>query len=177
MEIQRLIERMEAFPNMVSCAVSALTTEEARWKPPHPNYPNGAWSVLEIVNHLADEEVEDFRARIELTLRDPTAPWPKIDPEGWAVSRKYNERDMDDSMARLVTERSHSIGWLRSLGDVDWSIAHPHPRVGPVPVGHLMAAWAAHDALHLRQIAKRLHQLAERDSGGFGVQYAGPWGP
>lgn len=177
MRVQRLIERMEAFPNMVSCAVAALTEEEARWRPPDPRYPDGAWSVLEIVNHLADEEVEDFRARLESTLRDPAAPWPKIEPEAWAVQRRYNERDMDESMARLVSERSKSIAWLRSLGPVDWSIAHPHPRVGPVPAGHLMAAWAAHDALHLRQIAKRLYQLAELDGGGFGVRYAGEWGP
>ena len=47
MRTRRLIERMEAFPNMVSCAVAALTPEEARWKPPDPRYPAGSWSVPE----------------------------------------------------------------------------------------------------------------------------------
>jgi hypothetical protein len=39
----------------------------------------------------------------------------------------------------------------------------------------LLASWAAHDALHLRQIARRLHGLAARDAGPYGVAYAGEW--
>lgn len=178
MRAARLIDRMEAFPMMLSCAVAEMAPEEARWKPPDPRYPAGAWSVLEIVNHLVDEEVEDFRARLQSTLRDPTAPWPPIDPERWAVERRYNERNLDESVARLVAERSITTAWLRSLGDgVDWSVAHPHPRIGPIRAGDLLAAWSAHDALHLRQIAKRLYQLTARDAEGFSVLYAGEWGP
>lgn len=30
-------------------------------------------------------------------------------------------------------------------------------------------------AVHLRRIAKRLHQLAGRDAGSFGTGYAGSW--
>ena len=39
----------------------------------------------------------------------------------------------------------------------------------------LLTSWAAHDALHLRQIAKRLFQLAERDGGEYNSRYAGEW--
>ena len=41
--------------------------------------------------------------------------------------------------------------------------------------GDLLAAWSAHDALHLRQISKRLYQIAQRDAGSYSVQYAGEW--
>ncbi|NUP91044.1 MAG: DinB family protein, partial [Candidatus Sumerlaeia bacterium] len=50
---------------------------------------------------------------------------------------------------------------------------HRHPKAGPLRAGDLLAAWAAHDALHLRQIAKRLLDLARRDAGGFKTDYAG----
>jgi hypothetical protein len=58
---------------------------------------------------------------------------------------------------------------------VDWSVAYQHPKVGPIRAGDLLTGWAAHDALHLRQISKRLFQLAERDGAGFTSRYAGEW--
>lgn len=176
MNFERITERLAVFPSALSSAVMGVSREEARYKPAHPEYPAGAWSVLEIVNHLVDEEVEDFRARLELTLSDPTKPWPKIDPEGAAVSRKYNEQDLDESVARFIAERGRSVAWLRTLRDPDWDSTHMHPRGFAVRAGDLMASWAAHDALHLRQISKRLYQLACRDCPGYSVQYAGPWG-
>jgi hypothetical protein len=39
-----------------------------------------------------------------------------------------------------------------------------------------MASWAAHDALHLRQIAKRLYELTARDAGRYSAGYAGARG-
>ena len=41
--------------------------------------------------------------------------------------------------------------------------------------GDLLASWCAHDALHLRQVAKRLHQLTDAQAGDFEVGYAGDW--
>ena len=156
-------------PSVVAC----LSERDARWKP-----ANGAWSVLEIVNHLADEESDDFRMRVEMTLRDPGLEWPKIDPEEWGRTRllegkKYNERFLGESTARFVAERKKSVSWLKSLREPDWSRAHLHPRGGPLSAGLLLASWAAHDALHLRQIAKRMYELAARDEN---VGYAGAWG-
>lgn len=172
MDAPALIARLEAFAATLPAAVGGLTAEAARRKP-----PSGAWSVLEIVNHLADEEVLDFRTRVELTLRDPSLLWPPIDPPAWAVERRYNERDLGESVARFAQERRVSVAWLRSLVNPDWSRAYQHPKAGPLAAGDLLASWAAHDALHLRQIAKRLYELAERDGGGARVGYAGNWGP
>lgn len=44
-------------------------------------------SLLEIVHHLLDEEVEDFRRRLRLTLDRPGEPWPFLDPEGRVIER------------------------------------------------------------------------------------------
>ena len=166
-----IINRLDAFARTLRAAVAGLSEKDARFKP-----PSGAWSILEIVNHLADEEVEDFRARLEQTLRDPTLPFPAIDPEGWARERRYNERELAESVARLIAERRRSIAWLGSLREPDWSRAHEHPRFGPLSAGMFLASWAAHDALHLRQIAKRLYELAARDGQPYSVRYAGEWG-
>lgn len=171
MNAPRLIARLEGFAQTLPSAVAGVTDEEARWKP-----PGGAWSILEIVCHLADEEVQDFRTRLDLTLHQPGTPWPKIDPEGAARERRYNEQDLATTLDRFVRERRKTIAWLRALPAViDWSAAHHHPTFGPIRAGDLLASWAAHDALHLRQIAKRLHEFAAEDAPGFSTAYAGEW--
>ena len=170
MDLHSLIGRMEPFPQAVQALLTGLPDADARWKP-----PTGAWCILEIVNHLADEEVEDFRTRLRLTLEEGEREWPPIDPEGWARDRKYNERDLGESLARFAAARAESIAWLRSLESPDWSRFREHPRAGRLTAGDLMASWAAHDALHLRQIAKRLHELAARDGHGARTRYAGEW--
>ena len=170
MNLKRLIDSLERFAEILPAVVRGVTTEDARWKP-----ADGAWSILEIVTHLADEEVEDFRTRVERTLRDPAEPWPPIDPEAWAVDRRYNEGDLAGALKRFVSERRRSVNWLRGITNPDWSKARKHPQLGPLRAGDIFAAWVAHDALHLRQIAKRMHQMTQRDAGVYTVHYAGRW--
>ncbi len=168
--VDRLIDSLERFADVLPAAVRRLRSDDARWRP-----DDGGWSILEIVAHLADEEVEDFRARLRLTLQDPLADWPPIDPEGWAIQRRYNEGGLDAALGRFVAARRESVAWLRGLPNPDYSQSHEHPR-GRLRAGDLLTAWVAHDALHLRQIAKRLYQIAGRDAGEFHADYAGRWG-
>lgn len=173
MDARALIARLEPTPHALEALLAELPEADARWKP-----PSGAWSILEIVNHLADEEHEDFRARLERTLRDAAEQWPSIDPEGSVRERRHNEKDLRPSVERFARERRETMRWLRSIeiDEIDWSVAHRHPKFGPISAGDLLASWAAHDALHLRQIAKRLFELAQRDGAPHKTAYAGEWG-
>ena len=167
-----LIDRLERFAAVLPAAVAVAPEADLRLKS-----PEGAWSILEILGHLADEEVSDFRARLAFVLEQRQPPWPGIDPEGWARERKYNEQDPSEVMARWLRERRASIVWLRGLpAETDWLLAYEHPKFGPIRAGDLLASWAAHDALHLRQIAKRLWEGAGRDGEGFRTGYAGEGG-
>jgi hypothetical protein len=168
--VEHYIAALDRFAAVLPELVRSLPTADARWKP-----SDGPWSILEIIMHLCDEEVDDFRTRLRLTLENPQQDWSPIDPPRWAIERKYNEADLGQAVDRFVRERHASVQWLRSLGAVDLSIAHHHPKFGPVHAGDLLASWAAHDALHLRQIAKRMHQLAQHHAGGFRTGYAGEW--
>lgn len=173
MNPQALFDRLSAFPARLTGLLTGITAEDATWKP-----ADGAWSVLEIVRHLEDEEVEDFRTRVRMTLEDHTQTWPPIDPEGVAVQRKYNEDDLQKSLARLIAHRHESLNWVQdniTLIGENTETAYEHPRFGPIKLGELFAAWVAHDQLHLRQIVKRLFQMTERDAGNFSTRYAGDW--
>lgn len=169
-----LVERLAAFPAALRPLVETLSAEESLWRPSPSD-----WSVLEALRHLLDEEREDFRVRLEHVLRDPSRPWPPIDPMGAAASRGYRERPLRAVLRDFELERRASVAWLRSLLDasttIDWSRAHVHPKFGPIHAGDLLAAWAAHDLLHLRQIAKRLFEMLEARGEPFRVAYAGIW--
>lgn len=171
MNLPKLIDSLERFGRLLPEVVRGVPDEDCRWKP-----ADGAWSILEVVCHLADEDEFDFRPRVRLTLADPAAAWPPIDPEGWAVQRAYNEQSPTAVAARFSAFRAQSVGWLRSLDQPDWNQSHQHPKFGPFRAGDILAAWVAHDSLHLRQISKRLYQLAARDAGEYSTRYAGEWG-
>jgi hypothetical protein len=167
-----VIDRLERFPPVLAGLVGMVSDPQARFKP-----LSGAWSILEIVCHLGDEEVDDFRTRLRLALDDPKAEWPPIDPEGWARDRGYNQQDLHAALERFTGERAASVAWLRSLRSPDWGATVTRP-FGTMRAGDLLAAWAAHDALHIRQVAKRLYELAGEDGKpeGYVVRYAGEWG-
>ncbi len=164
-------DRLARFPAALRAATAVVASADHRWKPA-PQH----WSILEICSHLLDEEREDFRVRANLTLRDPALEWPPLDLAGIAERRGYNQRDLAAVLAEFETERAASVAWLDSLGDAaDWTRARMHPVRGLLAAGMLLASWTAHDALHLRQIARRLHDLAARDAGPYEIGYAGEW--
>lgn len=170
-DLGAIIGRLERGAAAVRALAEVASAPRARWKPA-PEH----WSILEVCCHLLDEEREDFRVRLRSTLEDPTRPWPALDLVGVAEKRKYNERDLATTLDEFVRERRSSIAWLRSLPEsTDFSTAYQHPKFGPIPAGDLLASWAAHDALHIRQIAKRLHAMAADDAPGFAIAYAGDW--
>lgn len=165
-----LIQRLVNFPRSLSLLLEPLPIEDLRWKPA-PEH----WSILEICCHLLDEEREDFRLRLRSTLEDPSKPWAPLDLKNVAEIRRYNQREPGPILKDFIAERADSIRWLRSLVRPDFSTAYVHPAHGPVHAGELMASWAAHDALHMRQIAKRFYALARRDAGDHTIAYAGEW--
>ncbi|MBO6512950.1 MAG: DinB family protein [Phycisphaerales bacterium] len=168
---EALIERLERFLTTFPALIEAFAPEDLTWKPDAMS-----WSVHEIICHMADEEVLDFRTRVLSTLTDPSKPWPPIDPVGIAITRDYPSLDRATELNRWINDRTQSISLLRTLESPDWSSAHQHPKFGPMIAIDLLAAWSAHDALHARQIVKRLHQLASRDAGPKSTtQYAGDW--
>ena len=101
MDASKLVNAMESFGLTLPAMLAGVNEEDARWKP-----PSGAWSILEIVRHLGDEEVDDFRARLKWTLENPAEPWPPNDPEGWAAERRYNEADLAEAIQRFARERT-----------------------------------------------------------------------
>jgi uncharacterized damage-inducible protein DinB len=170
MNLSSAIEQLTAHSASITQLCLAVSDEQARVKPAAQS-----WSILEVINHLYDEEREDFRQRIDLTLHQPDADWPPIDPAGWVTSRAYQQRDFRQSVASFAAEREQSIAWLQGLQDADWERSRTHPAGFVLHAGDLLGAWVAHDLLHLRQLVELHYHLATLQAQPYSVEYAGDW--
>ena len=148
MELEFLIPQMHIHAGTIHSLTLGISDEQARWKP-DPE----AWSILEVVNHLYDEEREDFRVRVDYLLHHPDQPWPPIHPQGWVIERGYNQRDLSLSVDDFLKERQKSLAWLRGLDHPDWQ-ASVTVSFGQFSAGDILVAWVAHDLLHLRQLVE-----------------------
>jgi hypothetical protein len=163
--IVRLSDNRQVFESLLRNVVD----EQARWKPaPHK------WSMLEVVNHLSDEEREDFRQRLDLTLHKPGQAWPQIAPEQWVAQRRYNERRLDESFANFLAEREKSLIWLNELSAPNWELSYERP-TGVLTAGDLLASWLAHDFLHIRQLARLHWQYVGVVASPSQTAYGGSW--
>jgi len=169
MDFQHLRQQMAENGERIRLLAEGISPRQARWRP-----EEDAWSILEVVNHLYDEEREDFRVRLDIILHKPNQAWPKIDPQGWVVERKYNERSLEESVQRFLRERRASLEWLGKLASPDWEAACETP-FGPIRAGDMFAAWAAHDLLHMRQLIELHRAYLLIHAAPYRADYAGPW--
>lgn len=170
MDLEYFIERLSTNQEVFKGLVRGASLEQARWKPTPDK-----WSMLEVTNHLYDEEREDFRQRLDLVLADPEQTWPCIDPQDWVTSRGYNERDLETSLSDFLIERNKSLSWLRHLSTANWQNRHEHPDGSSITAGDLLASWLAHDYLHIRQLARLHWQYVGVIADPFQTSYGGPW--
>ena len=150
--------------------IAGVSDEQAHWKPTPDD-----WSIVEVINHLYDEEREDFRTRVDYVLHRPGEDPPPIDPQGWVTARAYNQRALDPSLANWLDERQRSITWLQELAEPAWENAYQHPAGFRLRAGDLLVSWAAHDLLHLRQLVELHYAWHKTQSAPYEVEYAGDW--
>jgi len=169
MDANYFIDSLQNSAGKIETILKPLNRDALRWKP-----EVAMWSMLEVINHLLDEEREDFRTRLDITLHHPDKSWPGINPPGWVTERGYNERDPEISLSEFLTERQKSLLWLKSLVNPDLGKSYNHPSLGSLTAGDLLAAWAAHDYRHIRQLADLNVRYLNLKAAPFTTRYAGP---
>jgi hypothetical protein len=115
----------------------------------------GKWSVVQIVQHLADSDlVFGFRARMILTEDRP--PLQGYDQDGWATVFRYADASLEDAAGQLRTLRRANLDVLRRLAPAEWERVGMHSERGAESLAHLTKLMAAHDLVHRRQIDRVL---------------------
>ena len=133
-----------------------------------------AWSLLEILCHLKDEEVEDFRHRLKFVLEGSVGMPPGIDPQAWVKERAYADQNFHQIKEEYFKERMNSIEWLTRLENPQLKQSYDHPTLGTLDGHHFLNNWLAHDYLHIRQITRLRYDYLNFISK-VNLDYAGTW--
>jgi DinB superfamily len=126
-------------------------SESALRRPEAP----GKWSVLEVVQHLADSDLV-FGFRMRMILTEDRPPLQGYDQDKWAATFRYGESSREQALAQLGALRAGNLTMLRRLGPVEMERVGMHSERGPESLGHLTKLMAAHDIVHRRQMERIL---------------------
>ncbi len=168
MKFETLFLELVDSTNMIQALLAGIDEDEARLRPTPE-----AWSILEVLCHLYDEEREDFRQRLRFIL-DPSGEWHEIHPGAWVTERSYNTRKFKEMKDKFFGERSQSLDWLKGIEQSNWEATYTH-KFGTLTAGQMFASWVAHDNLHIRQLVELRRAHIERITAPYSIEYAGDW--
>lgn len=133
--------------DLLDDALSETPLEMWQFKP-----SKKAWSVHEVLVHLADSETNSF-LRVRKALAEPGEPIMGYDQDKWAVTLDYHARSTDDARALLRMVRSMTYQLIAGLPESAWSNTYFHPEPGrQVRLDEWLAVYAAHIPGHIDQI-------------------------
>ena len=115
----------------------------------------GKWSVIEVIQHLADAElVTSFRTRMVLIEDEPELQG--YDQDRWATGLRYVEVPLDLALAQLRGLRAANLRLWRTLTPEQRQRTGLHSERGPESVDLIIRMMAGHDLVHRRQIDRIL---------------------
>lgn len=113
----------------------------------------GKWSVVAVVQHLADSELV-FGYRVRLTVAQDRPAIPGYNQDAWAERLRYSDVRPEDALADFEALRTMNLRFLRALPDAALDRVGLHSERGEESVRRLTRLMAGHDLVHLRQIAR-----------------------
>jgi uncharacterized damage-inducible protein DinB len=152
---RNLIEQYVAGAGKLRRAVAGLTDEELRARP-----GPGAWSVLEVVSHLADSDAISIdRMKRMLTEDDP--PLLYADETAYVERLHPHEQDLEDALLLFEIGRRQWARVLRLLPDAAFLRAGMHNRRGRVTLGQMVGDYVRHVDEHLTFVAGKRERLGK----------------
>jgi hypothetical protein len=127
-----------------------------------------AWTIPEVIAHMADGELVDWMPRVEIVLSDRAdrrfVPFKR--EGGFARYKDWTLAGVIEDFDRL---RRRNVDKLLALKLRPESLERTgeHPELGTVTLEQLLACWVTHDCAHLAQISRILTRYFGRS--------VGPW--
>jgi hypothetical protein len=120
----------------------------------------GKWSAREIVQHLADSEMNSA-IRLRKLLTEEGARIQGYDQEIYAERLRYNERDIAPALDALRGARATTAQLLDSMSEDEWAREGTHSESGRYTAEDWLRIYAAHAHNHATQILRLREALQE----------------
>jgi uncharacterized damage-inducible protein DinB len=152
---RKLIDAYVAGPAKLRAAVVGLTREDLTARP-----GPGAWSILEVVIHLADSDGISID-RMKRMLTEDNPPLLYADETAYVARLHTHEQDLEDALTLLEVGRRQWARVLRKLPDEAFARTGQHNRRGTVTVGLYVADYIEHIDNHLKFIVGKRASLGK----------------
>jgi hypothetical protein len=133
-------------PAKLVSLVAELSAEQLAHRP-----EPAKWSIQEIVSHLADDELVGAY-RLRMILSAPGTGLQAFDQDLWALTGRYQARNVSASLELFRVLREANLVLLHSLRAEEWDEFGVHAERGVESIRDIAMYFAGHDINHFEQI-------------------------
>ena len=137
----------------IATAVAGLTSAQLQATP-----TPGAWSIQQILVHLADSEVIGYE-RIRRVIAEDHPLLQPYDEEAWGSNLHYHQQDPQFVLELFRLLRQASTALLHLLPAEAWERVGLHTENGEMSLYTIFQAYHDHGIAHLQQIENARQQL------------------
>jgi hypothetical protein len=146
---EELLAELESMPLFLEKVFAGLSAEQVT-----RSGPEGLFSPVEQVWHLADLEREGFAARIDRLERELDPQLPDFDGAAVAAARDYRSLSLEAGLKAFRAARAGNIQRLRRMSDAAWPRSGTQEGLGKISLCDIPAMIRAHDAAHKEEIQR-----------------------
>jgi hypothetical protein len=144
---EELLAELELMPLFLEKVFAGLSAEQIT-----RSGPEGLFSPVEQVWHLADLEREGFESRIDRLEREPDPHLPDFDGAAVAAARDYRSLSLEAGLKAFRAARTANVQKLRRMADEAWPRSGTQEGVGRISLCDIPSMIRAHDAAHKEEI-------------------------
>jgi uncharacterized damage-inducible protein DinB len=152
--IQDLMDVFRATPDSLQGLLNNVSQEQAR----AARGGDENWSVIEVLCHMRDAEEHNLK-RFHLMRTQEMPLLAGYDQEVLAKEGNYAAADLSEALAAYLKFRTATLAELSALAPADWDRPGRHSEKGEITIMNYAIHIAAHDSVHLAQIARQLRGL------------------
>lgn len=141
-----LIDRYALGPATLDYAVYGLDEKHLRARP-----GPGAWSIAELVAHLADSDAVGSD-RMKRIIAEPEPRLLAYDENAWNHRLRMQESSLEQAVALFAANRRWTERILRACADSDFARAGVHSERGRVTLAEELVIYAGHLDHHLKYL-------------------------
>lgn len=118
------------------------------------------WSLVEIITHLADVDIEVNIPRMKLIEMETNPFIEAALTDQWAEERQYITNNPIEVINKFVKNRIRLIKKLENFGSDLWTKPINHAIFGPTSTFELIKFITQHDRIHISQIVNTLESVS-----------------